>query len=649
MSNQYLFLFSIAPVQSFIAQARKTQDLYAGSRILTELCRRGLQEVVTFHKATCIFPSNDQADSLPNRFLVSLEANDIKSIGQTIEAVVRTYWKDCICEKVMNFGESPKQTNGIKGIKQQIENHLDINWAFVDIDTEGGYAKAYEKIERLLGAVKNARSFTQFNYQKELGGELGEKGRKCSVDGERNVKFYRLTESEVGKETDVTIKKLFTTEDEVFIDKYDYKRSKFSLAQLQPGEGLSAVSMAKRLFKTETFRPETFRSTADIAMLYSIRYLFSGKMIVQTCAYRKHFDSVFSGSVPFNAQLYFEENLTENYFKKQGYSNLISSLKDIKEDRKALEKTAKEAKYPFLKYYTIIDFDGDSMGKWLSGNKEKVNEGIDLKDFHKALSSRLAVFAEKAKEIVNKYGQTVYAGGDDFLGFVNLNYLFAAMTELRNAFKCEVNKHLKGFMKPNQEITFSAGVCIAHYKEPLSMVIDKAGKAQKIAKHETKGDRDAFCIVASKHSGENHETYFKWGNDCSNVSKLQDIVSKLITDGSYSNTFIKSLTIEFSRLADNDGKLKDDTLLRAETYRLVKRSNMFKRDYDKGETKEEFEERKKKANILLTDTIMALLVKNNFNNFISALHICDFMHRLIATGNDMGELLKTEKELCTAL
>ena len=58
-------------------------------------------------------------------------------------------------------------------------------------------------------------------------------------------------------------------------------------------------------------------------------------------------------------------------------------------------------------------------------------------------------------------------------------------------------------------------------------------------------------------------------------------------------------------------------------------------------------EKKKKANILLTDTIMALLVKNNFNNFISALHICDFMHRLIATSNDMGELLKTENELCS--
>ena len=38
MSN-YLFLYTIGPVQSFIAQARKTQDLWCGSTLLSELSR----------------------------------------------------------------------------------------------------------------------------------------------------------------------------------------------------------------------------------------------------------------------------------------------------------------------------------------------------------------------------------------------------------------------------------------------------------------------------------------------------------------------------------------------------------------------------------------------------------------------------------
>ncbi|NPA53826.1 MAG: hypothetical protein GXO21_04085 [Aquificae bacterium] len=38
--NEYLFIFTITPVQSFIAQARKTRDLHAGSRILSELIKK---------------------------------------------------------------------------------------------------------------------------------------------------------------------------------------------------------------------------------------------------------------------------------------------------------------------------------------------------------------------------------------------------------------------------------------------------------------------------------------------------------------------------------------------------------------------------------------------------------------------------------
>ena len=53
--KQYLFLFNIGPVQSFISQARKTQDLYAGSRILGELIFAA-SEVAEKNDAEFIFP-----------------------------------------------------------------------------------------------------------------------------------------------------------------------------------------------------------------------------------------------------------------------------------------------------------------------------------------------------------------------------------------------------------------------------------------------------------------------------------------------------------------------------------------------------------------------------------------------------------------
>ena len=43
-STQYLFLFTIGPVQGFIAQARKTRDLYAGSAILGEIISAAIDQ-----------------------------------------------------------------------------------------------------------------------------------------------------------------------------------------------------------------------------------------------------------------------------------------------------------------------------------------------------------------------------------------------------------------------------------------------------------------------------------------------------------------------------------------------------------------------------------------------------------------------------
>jgi CRISPR-associated protein Cmr2 len=618
--KQYLFLFSIGPVQSFIAQARKTQDLYAGSQILSKLAKVGLEKT---NPKEYIFPSSTSIDSVPNRFLCLIDNEDPKQLGIDVENAVQKYWKDVIAKDLVTY-------YSYEGVEEQIKNHLDINWVFQEVkNTEGGYAEAYKKIERLLGAVKNARTFEQFNYQ----GQLGEKGRKCSLDGERNVKFYRLLENE--KESDILAKKLFVSKDEVSIVAYA-DENKFHFSKLQAGEGLSAVSMAKRLFKdTDT---ESFRSTADIAMLYSIRYLFSFRdeeLVRNICSYREAFDK--ANKSGFNAQLYFEESLTTNYFKKQGFSKLNEQIGDLEKLRKKIDTAAKDAKYPFLKYYAIINFDGDSMGKWLSGENIN-NPETNLKEFHQKLSGKLAAFAKKAKSIVDNYGQTVYAGGDDFLGFVNLNYLFKAIKELRTAFSTDVNNSLHtelNYLKT--ELSFAAGICIAHYKEPLSMVLGKAANAQKTAKHDDKGKRNAFSIVASKHSGENHEAFFKWGIECKNADNLETIINELKNDNRFSNTFIKVLNIEFAKLIDTKGRLLvGRDLLNDEVTRLLKRSFMGNKDDKKSES------------MAFAKVVMSIYDDaGTFDNFVNALNICDFMHRLLATGCDMGALPKSEKELCS--
>ena len=188
---KYLFLFSVGPVQSFIAQARKTQDLYAGSRILSELIKTGIKAVKSKH--TIIFPfTNDfeKVESLPNRFVALIENEpNLRGFGKTVENSVRQKWNE-IAQKVFNeviqknIQAQQSTLIDFNGINQQIEQHLEINWLFEEL-TEN-YSESFKNIERNFGAIKNVRSFQQFDYN-----GLGESGRKCSVDGFRNVKFYR--------------------------------------------------------------------------------------------------------------------------------------------------------------------------------------------------------------------------------------------------------------------------------------------------------------------------------------------------------------------------------------------------------------------------------------------------------------------------
>lgn len=99
----YLFHFNVGPVQSFIFQARKTQDLYGGSFLLSHLCSTALNYASTEYGAQIIFPDEGHPFK-PNVFVAVLPGQDdgkIKKIGKELQDVVRAncsgpgarYWK----------------------------------------------------------------------------------------------------------------------------------------------------------------------------------------------------------------------------------------------------------------------------------------------------------------------------------------------------------------------------------------------------------------------------------------------------------------------------------------------------------------------------------------------------------------------------
>ncbi|MEZ4955200.1 MAG: type III-B CRISPR-associated protein Cas10/Cmr2 [Saprospiraceae bacterium] len=538
--NNYLFLFTIGPVQSFIAQARKTQDLYAGSRILSELIFSAY-EVANANGIQLIFPKEINKDtSIPNRFLGEIKSKsdaELQGIGNKIEKAARIQFSklanDALKESKVNFSSIEK------AFWQQIEKHLEINWLFHPVEGEGdtAYRKAYTEIETLMGAVKNVRVFEQFDY--DLPNENGEAGRKCSLDGERNALIF-------GKETNPRFSKQGVTSYDIWVNQ---------------NEGLSAVSLTKRFYnKSET---DAFASTAEIAA----KNIISENPGIWS-VYRKCFD----GKID-DAQLFYKENLTEKYLKKNGYGHVFKKC-----DTSTLLncwRAVFQGNEP-SSYFALVAFDGDKMGKILSGAAEYF-KGSDLKEYQGKVSELLSNYAKKVEDYFKRTnsaaGAVAYTGGDDFLGFVNLEQLFEVMRWLREEFDKQVNSELKKYFQEGINFTFSAGIAVAHYKTPLSMVLDKARQMEKLAKSAKGGDRDAFAISVMKKSGESHQTYYKW--DLENGMKHWKAMEELVgyfEEGYCSETFVRNLIREFTTLQDGDGNISDSGMVKLELARLVKRS-----------------------------------------------------------------------------
>lgn len=598
----YLFLFTLGPVQGFIAQARKTRDLAAGSQILTELMRAACGEFENQGGAV-IFPADWQtAQSLTHRMLGSISENvKLQDIGSAVAKATDKAWEE-ISKEALGTLLKPL------GFDEQIAQHLETYWVFVP--RTGNYAHDYKHIERSLGAVKNARPVQQYTYQ----GHLGEMGRKCSLDGARNVKFYRKSEND----KEAFPRKLFQQQGEVVL-----LHKALGIGLLSNGEGLSAVSFVKRQYGVKKLAQIV--STAGIAAMEFENQINASTLKSKYDVFKACFNNT------WDEQLLYSENYTDSYWAEQDIEDSckFSSPAVALEHLTELYREAKQLKPPIKKphsYYALLLFDGDSMGKWISG--EHLADPSQIEAFHGELSEKLAIFAKWAYDYVKSpCGQAIYAGGDDFLGFVNLEHLIPVLQELRAEFTRTVsnNLHSKFQFKPGKELTFTAGIVIAHYKSPLHAVLGKARAAEKEGKrrYEEEG-KNGFCFSVMKKSGEEEQAFGRFGTDT--LTQWQQVIDALRED--FSDKFLRAIHDEFSTLLDwrkpEKGLDIEIGMIELEIKRLIGRA-CLKRGKEKEEKVNELYEVLEK--LLRQNKTDADDILENFSNFMDSLFICDFIER----------------------
>ncbi len=702
-------LFTIGPVQGFIATARKTQDLWAGSYILSYLTYKCLEplidklgpDVVIYPnlrgqplierwiyktssyaidekafvekfikpiKEKCCNPENEENEKLlianiPNRFLAIIPNSKntiVEECKRAIENVLKNFAKEIVNIIKEQYLEEWETNPFLQNeIESQLTSYFQIYYAILPWTTnkcnsqnsgtipggltsegvfhdhkilfkESEIRNLIEEIIRLNQGLKNEEEINPSNagigraYPLLL--DLLEKllGARKSIRDIQFIPYYNREKCHLCGENEI----VFLAKDEEKDKLYWHKLREKSPGLLKQNERLCGVCLFKRLFpkligKEFGFQILSFPSTSEIASIpVKVELLKSNQKFIEEFLekYNEFQKSIeksgkklslsetvsalkrISGDkhqyfCSIDGQWLMEESYSKEYIKNEfGIENIDESVLEN------MISFLKSANLNFSRYFSILQMDGDHMGKWIRGfgksesdeikfptigetihpkvydellknsndtEKEKLKNLFSkthpvTPTYHQILSSRLCDFAlhDVRKIVEEKYfGKLIYAGGDDVLALLPVNTVLNCAYELQEQYKKTVNSRA----------TMSAGIVIAHHKYPLSLALKAVRSAEKKAKN--KLGRNAFYVQLITHSGEIRECGGKWN--------FVEFVNKIVYDlqnGSISKVFCNQIVEVMNHLLDTEQEYisrKIVDILELEIKRLWKRKKKY--------------------------------------------------------------------------
>lgn len=509
--KSYVLLISLGPVQEFIASARRCQDLWFGSWLLSELARAAALAIES-HPAgrdSLVFPGGLARKALDPSSRVEV-ANKIVALVEGTPDTVRDVAgaarratearRDELTEEAFSRAKrrDPQHKENFHETEAlaQVRDLIELQWVAAPVG-DGGYGAARHEAERLLAARKNTRSWPQPAAWARSGVP------KSSLDGARESVLDEKIYPRPGAKPSLS---------------EEARRRAYGVSGR---ERLCGVGLVKRLGRRpedeqrEGERAPRFFSTSHLAALpwmLGVQKLSAqdeakvGRAWADYCASLDtisedilaaaetlpHVDARLFGRI--DGQVLFEGRLLET-LDECGIHDRDAQRKATRSLR-AFQKTL-ERNEP-QPYYAILLADGDRMGRVLDRQ--------DSVDAHRAISAALVAFAGRAREIVRRHhGSLVYSGGDDVLALLPLHRAVACAAALAEDFRGALQRWPDASGQP---ATLSAGLAVVHHLTPLDVALDVARRAEKRAKGLT--TKDALAIVVDKRGGDETEVRGRW-------------------------------------------------------------------------------------------------------------------------------------------
>jgi CRISPR-associated protein Cmr2 len=454
--QKYLMTIALGPVQEFIAAARRTADLTAGSELLVGLAAHLAEHLPN---ADLIFPASTEIGA-PNKLLFTVQGEPHKVAADAKEqahAYLRQQWDACL-----------QQLGAVKGCideelaNWQLKNFLEFYAAWVPLN--GDYAAARRRLEQLLAGRKALRDFKQAPvYPKHPKSPL-----------------------------DPSMDSVFKTEAHGDGFSAPAAAQQHSRLRLKPRETLDAISLIKRV---------TGGSGVPSTREMGFRAIERALSEEALGAYRALQDWQEELGIDDLSDLYYQEQF-ERWLREQrqeGREIAPEEEAEIRRNASLLQGALSKARIPLeaASYYAILVADGDRMGAAIDA-LTSVND-------HRNFSRQVDQFAQNAERIVRDHdGHLVYCGGDDVLALLPANRALACARKLHEAFvSC-----MQPVMPAEQPPSLSAGIAIVHVMDNLQVALGWARETEQYAKQ----TRNAVAVARHPRSGGMNRARTRWDN-----------------------------------------------------------------------------------------------------------------------------------------
>lgn len=499
---EHLIEISFGPVQDFIAAARRTSDLWAGSRLLSESVRAACIKLKDLN-AELIYPdesrlknNNQEQSNFSNIILAKISGGpeDAKSIIESAMRAGKEYVEKLGRDALEKFPQLRQDL-----FICQLEDSLEFYAAWSAFSVEGEYPVRYKALKQALNQRKNTRDFLPFY--------VGNSQNPCINDFE----FLSLP------------KNSFDGLRETVLPEGKPDRRIVRGLRLSDGEQLDALGVLKRTIgKEKGFTPLTRLAAHDWLQKMTDEDIEILKkcyepLVGHELATRVKGNKGAYDKFPYDASLLYPERLEIAFKEAETCDYPVEAKQSLQELRKMLsgENGLWKTYSRPLPYAALLVADGDRMGKFVSGAQ---NSG-----HHKDLTKSLAGFADKAIDICRFNGescvggQAIYAGGEDVMAMLPLSAVLDVPRRLADEYADQI-KEIWEKIGENDKPTLRVGVAIAHVQTPLGTIRQWADAAEKFAKGEAGTDRQGNALGLRLHIRAGHMLSLRlpFNNDLNN-------------------------------------------------------------------------------------------------------------------------------------